>query len=318
MKKKLLLSLLLLIPFNAKAASMSVSCNKTTTEPSSTINCTVNAFDSEVSGGEGSVAVTNGTIKNVTKNKCGYGSVSNNKFECVDDVVNKSISLVTYTIEVGTEGTTTFAINNAKLVGTNFETVGVGTISTKINIAKPVEAPKVETPKEEAKPKPEEKAKVIAVKPEEKTTTENVEEPQDEQEVEEPTEEEKHGLKSFKIFEKEFAINDDSIDTFTMDVTTNDSNITFDYETYSKNDKVTINTKQINDGFNKLIIKYSHNEDEREYIVYLYKNPIIEKENNTYKYILSFICGFLVAIVVVLLNKIIKKKIKVDETKILY
>ena len=302
MKKKILLSLLILIPFNAKAASMSVSCNKTTAEPSSTINCTINAFDSEVSGGEGDVLVTNGTIKNVTKNKCGYGNVANNRFECVDDVVNNSMSLVTYTIEVGQEGTTTITIGNAKVVGNNFETLGMGTISTNINIVKPVVAPKEEV---KAQPKLEEKPKTVAVQPEENTPTEEVE-----QTIEEPIEEEKHGLKSFKIFDKEYVINDDSIDTFTMDVTTNDTNITFNYETYSNSDDVSINTRQIKDGFNKLIIKYSYNDDEREYVVYLYKNPIIEKENNTYKYILGFICGFLVGIVTVLLIKIFIKKNK--------
>ena len=98
MKKRMLLCLLLLIPINAKAASMNVSCSKSTVEPSSTINCTVNVFDNEVSGGEGSVSVSNGTIKSGAKNKCGYGSVSNDKFACVDDVVNKSMSLATYTI----------------------------------------------------------------------------------------------------------------------------------------------------------------------------------------------------------------------------
>ena len=305
MKKKILLSLLILIPFNAKAASMTVSCNKTTAEPSSTINCTINAFDSEVSGGEGDILVTNGTIKNVTKNKCGYGNVANNRFECVDDVVEKSISLATYTIEVGQEGTTTISVNNAKMVGDNFETIGMGTISANINVVKPVEIPK-----EEIKPNAvNENKNVVAVKPDE-PTAEQIAEVSEETPVEEVMEQEKHGLKSFKIFDKEFVINDDSIDTFTMDVTTNDTNITFNYETYSNSDDVSINTRQIKDGFNKLIIKCSYNDDEREYIVYLYKNPIIEKENNTYKYIISFICGFLVGIVVILLIKVFRKKNK--------
>ncbi len=305
MKKKILLSLLLLIPFNVKAASMNVSCNKTTTEPSSTITCTINAFDSEVSGGEGNVVVTNGTVKNVVKNKCGYGSVGNDKFSCVDDVVEKSISLATYTIEVAQEGITTVSVNNAKIVGENFETVAMGTVSTKINIIKPTEVPK-----EEARPvvAPENK-NVVAAKPE-NVPVEQDEEPIEEQPAKETIQEEKHGLKSFKLFDKEYIINDDSIDTFTMDVTTNDTNIIFDYETYSKSDNVSINTKQINDGFNKLVIRYSYNDDEREYTVYLYKNSIIEKENKTYKYILSFICGFLVGIVVVLLIKIFIKKNK--------
>lgn len=305
MKKKILLSLLLLIPFNAKAASMNISCNKTTAEPSSTVNCTINAFDNEVSGGEGNIVVTNGTVKNVVKNKCGYGSVANDKFACVDDVVEKSISLATYTIEVGQEGTTTISVSNAKMVGDNFETIGMGTISANINVVKPVVMPK-----EEIKPiAVNENKNIVAVKPDE-TPAEQVAEVTEKTPAEEVVEQENHGLKLFKIFDKEFVINDDSIDTFTMDVTTNDTNIIFDYETYSKSDNVSINTRQIKDGFNKLVIKYSYNDDEREYTVYLYKNPIIEKENNTYKYMLSFVCGFLVGIVVILLIKVFRKKNK--------
>ena len=319
MKKRMLSCLLLLIPINAKAASMNVSCSKSTVEPSSTINCTVNVFDNEVSGGEGSVSVSNGTIKNVVKNKCGYGSVALDKFACVDDVVNKSMSLATYTIEVGNEGTTTFTVSNAKVVGNEFATVPVGTVSSKISIVKPT----VEV-KEEVKPQPKQEDKkqnIVAAKPEEKKVA--VEDKKEEEvpteepveEIKEEVKEERHGLKLFKVFGEVYEINDEINEPFTIDIATNMTEITFEYETYSKEDEVSINTKQIKDGFNKLVIKYSYNDESKEYIVYLYKHPIPKEENILLKNILSFICGFLVGIVVVLLFKLKNKKKNNDKTE---
>ena len=309
MKKKYLLSLILLIPFNVQAASMSVSCNKTTTEPSSTVSCTVAIADTEVSGGEGSVSVTNGTIKNVAKNRCGYGSATIDKFACVDDVAPSSMSLVTYTIEVGGEGTTTFTVNNGKVVGAGFETFSAGSKSATISVVKP-------EVKEEVKVE-NNTPTIIAARPEENKVAveDNKEETPAEEVTEEPIEEEEvleeeHGLKKFSIFGKEYIPAESEDHTYTIDVETNETTVDFKYQTFNPNDKVTINQKQIKDGFNKLVITLSYNDVVEEYTVYLYKKPVVEQESNFIKYLLSFVCGFLLGIAICLIIKATRKKNK--------
>ena len=301
MKKRYLLYLLLLIPFNVHAASMSVSCNKTTAEPSSTVNCTVSIFDTEVSGGEGLVSVTNGTIKNVSKNQCGYGTVSNDKFACVDDVQDKSMALATYTIELGSEGTTTFNVSGSKVVGEGFSTISVNNVSASIAVVQPKQEEKIEAKVEDKK------QNIIAAKPEEKeiAVEEVVEEPTEEL-TEEIEVKEQHGLKKFTILGKEYLINDEK--TYTIEVETNETNIGFKYETLSSSDKVTISEKTIKDGFNKLVIKCSYEDQEDEYTIYLYKKPLVKQESNFMKYALSFICGFLLGIAISLLMKLKNKK----------
>ena len=136
MKKRFLLYLLLLlIPINAKAAaSMSVSCDKTSVNPKETVNCSIVVYDTEVSGGEGNVSVTNGTIKSYTENKCGYGSIETNQFSCVDDWTNDSMVIGSYEIETGSSGTTTFTVSDAKVVGNKFATIPVTVPAVNITV----------------------------------------------------------------------------------------------------------------------------------------------------------------------------------------
>ena len=130
-KRNLLLLALLLIPFNAKAeASMTMTCDKTTADPNTEVHCTIVGKDTEVSGAEGDPVITNGTI--VSSTNCGYGGGLQTdrdnpskppRLECIQDVENDELEIITYTIKVGESGTTTFAINNAKLIGYKYATI---------------------------------------------------------------------------------------------------------------------------------------------------------------------------------------------------
>ena len=179
MKKRYLITILLLVllPINVKAASISVSCNKSTADSNTTVVCKVYAKDSKVSGAEGSVSVTNGTIVSQSKLSCEIGSVTSKGFECVDTEVNNSLQVVSYTIKVGSEGTTTFKVTNGKVVGNNYDTISVGASQVTININKVT--PKKETKKEETKKtdtdvedNKKEENKEIVIKPEKETKTE--------------------------------------------------------------------------------------------------------------------------------------------------
>lgn len=132
--RNLLLLAILLIPFNTKAAEMRINCDKTTADPKTTVSCTISAYDDETSGGEGKISVTNGTVKNAEKVKCTQGEVNTNQFYCVDDYQINTINLVKYTIEVGESGTTTIAVDNAKVVGNNFATIQYNVTPVNITI----------------------------------------------------------------------------------------------------------------------------------------------------------------------------------------
>ena len=134
-KRYLLYLLLLLIPINAKAAaSMVLDCDKTTVNPNETITCSIVVNDSEVSGGEGSVSVTNGTIKTATASNCGYGVFDTTGFSCVDDWRANTLTIGTYTIQAGSIGTTTIAVTNANVVGYKFDTFDVNVASVNVSV----------------------------------------------------------------------------------------------------------------------------------------------------------------------------------------
>ena len=134
-KRYLLLAALLLIPFNAKAAEMKVECDKTTASPKSTVNCTVKVFDTEVSGGQGNISITNGVVKKATKVNCAIGDAETNEFACSDLAVSDSLPIVTYEIEVGETGTTTFGVTEAKVVGNEFATIDTNVTPVTITIS---------------------------------------------------------------------------------------------------------------------------------------------------------------------------------------
>lgn len=122
MKKRILLLALLLIPFGVKAEEMKIECDKTTAAPNSEVNCSIKTYDTEVSGADGKVSVTNGVVTKAQKNTCGFGDVTETEFTCSDLVQPTSMTIATYTIKVGESGVTTFEIKNPSFVGTNFVT----------------------------------------------------------------------------------------------------------------------------------------------------------------------------------------------------
>ena len=182
-KRYLLLAALLLIPFNAKAAEMKIECDKTTASPKSTVNCTIKAFDTEVSGGQGIISITNGVIKKGTKVNCAIGDVDANEFACSDLAVNTSLPIVTYEIEVGDTGTTTFGITEAKVVGTEFATIDSNVTPVAITISSTTPTDPEPT---DPDPKPVEPTDPEPKDPEPKTPTEDQKQNDKKEEIENP------------------------------------------------------------------------------------------------------------------------------------
>ena len=117
-KNYLLLLLLLLIPISVSAQSeMRITCDSSQADPNSTVTCEVKAMDSEVSGGSGRFKVTNGTVKSIEKLHCAVGDVSTDEFACVDDIVQGSITLVSFVVQTASSGQTIIELENAKVVG---------------------------------------------------------------------------------------------------------------------------------------------------------------------------------------------------------
>ena len=177
-KRYLLLAALLLIPFNAKAAEMKIECDKTTASPKSTVNCTIKVYDTEVSGGQGIISITNGVIKKGTKVNCAIGDVDANNFACSDLAVSDSLSIVTYEIEVGDTGTTTFGITEAKVVGTEFATIDSNVTPASITISTTTPTDPEPTDPEPTEPEPKD--------PEPKTPTEDQKQNDKKEEIENP------------------------------------------------------------------------------------------------------------------------------------
>ena len=125
----LLFAILLLIPLNAKAYEIKLECDKTTAAPKSEVNCSVVGYDTHVSAVGGTVSVQNGTVKKVTKNQCNFGTVNETEFDCIHDITPTKMNAVTYTIEVGETGTTTFGLTNPKLVGYEYRDDDADTIT---------------------------------------------------------------------------------------------------------------------------------------------------------------------------------------------
>ena len=122
----LLLFLLLLIPINAKAVpKMSIACNLVNADQNSAFTCEVIASDDEASGGEGRIIVDNGIVKSIEKRHCAIGDVSVDGFYCADEVALGTIPLVSFEVEKTSTGITTIAIENASVVGKDFQTTSV-------------------------------------------------------------------------------------------------------------------------------------------------------------------------------------------------
>ena len=142
-KRYLLFAILLLIPLNAKAYEIKLECDKTTAAPKSEVNCSVVGYDTHVSAVGGTVSVQNGTVKKVTKNQCNFGIVEETEFDCIHDITPTKLNAVTYTIEVGASGTTTFGLTSPKLVGYEYrdddsDTITVEPVRITISSTSPV------------------------------------------------------------------------------------------------------------------------------------------------------------------------------------
>ena len=120
-KNYLLLLLLLLFPLSAKAeGTMTVTCDAQEAYERSIVNCEVKIFDSEVSSGAGKFIISNGSIGNVTKEKCAIGDVDEEGFTCVDDITPNSMTLVRFQVLTGGNTPTTIGITDTEVVGKNF------------------------------------------------------------------------------------------------------------------------------------------------------------------------------------------------------
>ena len=134
-KNYLLLLLLLIIPISVSAKSeMKITCDSSHVDPNSTVTCEVKAMDSEVSGGSGIFKVTNGTVKSIEKRHCAIGDVSTNDFDCVDDIASGSITLVSFVVQIPSSGQTIIELQNAKVVGPEFQTNAVNAPSVSITV----------------------------------------------------------------------------------------------------------------------------------------------------------------------------------------
>ena len=300
----IIIILLLLVPINIKAASMSISCDNLNPEANQIVRCSVNISDTEVSGGEGTVQITNGTIRSVIKNSCSQGEATTSSFTCVDEVRNGSMSLVTYVIEVGNSETTVFSITGAKVVGYDFATISTSVPSANISIKeKVVTPPHVDEPVNNSN---NTNTNTNTNTNNANTIPQTIETPKEETpKEEEPVPEEakeRHGLKSFKILDnKEYKVDEES-SVYTIEYIGELNNLNFTYETYSEEDSVVVDNETINNGFNKVTIKYSYKEEVKEYTLYIYKALPIKESTKTKHgilyYILCFFAGIAIAIFV--------------------
>ena len=150
-KKYLLLLLLLLIPIKVKAASIGITCDSTLVDAGSSVTCKVTAYDSKVSGAKASISVTNGTILSVSSlSSSEICSPDKNGFVCVDEERDNSYPVASYTIQVGSSGTTTIRAYSAEVVGVDYNTIQVSDASASITIReKAPETAPVQTPQQE-------------------------------------------------------------------------------------------------------------------------------------------------------------------------
>ena len=308
MKNKLLLLLILLIPFGVKAASLSVSCPATAT-PNSEVECTITAYDTLVSGASAKVSVENGSISSSRALApgilCGADTTT---LTCVSDEVENSMNVASYKIKVGESGTTIFKLDSAQISGENYTTTMVGTIIKNITIDVPI--------KEEIKEVQPTPAPIVAqvTKDENKKET-KVEEKKEEieEEVQEETPEvveevqEEHGIKSLTIEGIEFNF-DPNRYNYNINYTGSISTITFNYVTFSENDEISISNNKLVDGENNIVVECKYNDSTIKYNFTIYKAPYKLAD----KKILSFIIiGFIIWFIVVIVGTIaIVKKIR--------
>lgn len=121
MMKKILLLIILLIPFSVSAMSMELSCDKYTVYVGENVNCSVKVKDTNVSGGEANISVSNGNITSYSKVTCGNGEVGKDNFSCTDILTPNSLTLASYTIKAGGAGTMSITLSDITIVGNNFD-----------------------------------------------------------------------------------------------------------------------------------------------------------------------------------------------------
>ena len=119
--KKILLLIILLVPFSVSAMSMELSCDKSTVYVGENVNCSVKVKDTNVSGGEANISVSNGNITSYSKVTCGNGEVGKDNFSCTDILTPNSLTLASYTIKAGGAGTMSITLSDITIVGNNFD-----------------------------------------------------------------------------------------------------------------------------------------------------------------------------------------------------
>ena len=278
MKKKILILLaLILIPISAKADSMDISCTSYSLTVGGTTKCSVKATAHKIGGGEGKIAVSNGTVQSFTVGSCiqlGAGAVTNSEFTCINEEDPNGVTFVTYVIKATQAGTMTFKVNDAKFVAINssgqYDTVNAGTISKNIAVSNPTQATTKPT---QATQRPTQGTTAPAgTQPTQGTTqAQNPrEEPTTGTPTEEPTTEATEPvtgetttlapsprtdsntkLASLTIKGVKFDFNSDKTE-YNIEITSDITNLEFSYKPYKENATVKISSDKLVEGMNKI------------------------------------------------------------------